>query len=273
MPYIKNKKDDVSIYYEVLGEGEPIALINGVFMNTKSWFYQYTVLSRKYRVILHDLRGQWNSDKPKHEQYYSIEIHADDLKELLDFLNLKKAHIVGTSYGGEIALQFAIKYPEYVRSLVVITAVSEIHLDLKLTALRWLEGALTRNAYRFVLSWINDVYSDDYLNRMGWNFVERLINLYSAGEFDFEAAALLLKSFLKLEENPLTPHLKKINAPTLVVAAEKDRVKPVKYSEIISENIDGSVMVVLRNAGHAAIIESPDAVNMLILGFIRKLED
>ncbi|HDJ83867.1 MAG TPA: alpha/beta hydrolase, partial [Desulfurococcaceae archaeon] len=154
MPY--TKVNNVNIYYEVHGEGEPVVLLNGIFMNTKSWFYQYTVLSRKYKVILHDLRGQWNSEKPKNEDAYSIEIHADDLKELLDKLRITNIHLVGTSYGGEIALQFAIKYPEYVKDLIVITAASEIHLDLKLSALRWMEGAKTKDPYKFILSWIND---------------------------------------------------------------------------------------------------------------------
>jgi len=267
MPY--TKVNNVNIYYEVHGEGEPVVLLNGIFMNTKSWFYQYTVLSRKYKVILHDLRGQWNSEKPKNEDAYSIEIHADDLKELLDKLRITNIHLVGTSYGGEIALQFAIKYPEYVKDLIVITAASEIHLDLKLSALRWMEGAKTKDPYKFILSWINDVYSEEFLNKVGWQFIEKLKATYSSG-FDFDAAVLLLKSFLRLEEKPLTPLLKKINVPTLIIAAEKDRIKPPKYSRIIAENISNSELVIVNNAGHAVVLEKPGVVNSLIIGFFEK---
>ncbi len=267
MPYAK--VNGVDIYYEVIGEGEPVVLLNGIFMNTKSWFYQYTVLSRKYKVVLHDLRGQWKSGKPRDRDSYSIEIHADDLRRLLDYLGIAQVHLVGTSYGGEIALKFTVKYPDYVRDLVIITAASEIHLDLKLVALRWLEAAKTKDPYKFVLSWINDVYSDGFLNKMGWSFVEKLVNTYSAG-FDYDAAVFLLESFLELEKNPLTPILSEINVPTLVVAAEKDRVKPVKYSRIIVEKIRDSRLVVIDNAGHAVVLEKPELVNTLIIGFIEK---
>lgn len=267
MPYVKI--NGVDIYYEVVGEGEPVVFVNGIFMNTNSWLYQCTVLSKKYKVVLHDLRGQWKSGKPKDRDAYSIEIHVEDLKGLLDHLGVKPVHLVGTSYGGEIAIRFTAKYPDYVKDLIIITAASEIHLDLKLTALRWLEGAKTKDPYRFVLSWINDVYSDNFLNKMGWGFIERLVNVYSSS-FDFEAAVFLLESFLELEKNPLTPILREIDVPTLVIAAEKDRVKPVKYSKIIAEGIRNSKLIVIDNAGHAVVIEKPEIVNMLIMGFIEK---
>ena len=213
------------------------------------------------------MRGQGNSSKPKDEDKYSIEIHADDFKALLDHLGIGKVNLVGTSYGGEVALQFAIKYPERINKLVIITAASEIHLDLELSALRWLEGARTQDPYKFVLSWITDVYSPRFLNAMGRGFIERLIKMYSEN-FDFDAAELLLKSFLKIKDNPLTPHLKKIKCPALVVAAEEDRIKPRKYSKIIAENILDSELILISNAGHAVVIEKPKTINILIKGFI-----
>ncbi len=267
MPYAR--VNGVDIYYEVMGEGEPIVLLNGIFMNTKSWFNQYVILSRKYRVILHDFRGQWKSGKPRDRNSYSIETHAEDLRELLDYLNIEKVHLVGTSYGGEVALKFAVKYPDYVKDLIVIAAASEIHTDLKLGALRMIEAAKTKDPYKFVLSWITDVYSDNFLDRMGWRFVERLVNIYSVG-FDYDAIVFLLESFLELEKNPLTPVLNKITAPTLVIAAEKDRVKPVKYSRIIADKIRDSELVIVNNAGHAVVIENPKLVNTLIIGFIER---
>jgi len=267
MPYVRI--NGVDIYYEDHGSGEPVVLLNGIFMNTKSWYLQLkSLVSGGYRVILHDMRGQWSSGKPDCVECYSLEIHADDLKHLLDKLGVRKAHVIGTSYGGEVGMCFAIKYPEYVNDLTLITSVSEIHEELKITALRWLEGALSNDPRRFVLSWINDVYSDSFIEKSGPQLLERLVSIYSSG-FDFKSAAYLLKSFLKMAEEPLTPKLRSINKPTLIIAAEKDRVKPPKYSEIIAKNVTNSTYVVINDAGHAVVIEKPTLINYLIIGFIR----
>lgn len=266
MPYARI--NDVDIYYEGHGSGEPVVLLNGIFMNTKSWYLQLKPLvMRGYRVILHDMRGQWGSGKPDCADCYSLEIHADDLKQLLDQLNVKKAHIVGTSYGGEVGMYFAIKYPEYVNDLTIIASVSEVHEELRITALRWLEGAQSNDPRRFVLSWLNDVYSDSFIEKSGPQLFERLVSVYSSG-FDFRSAAYLLKAFLKLAEEPLTPKLRSITQPTLVIAAEKDRVKPAKYSEIISRNIANSDYVMITDAGHAVVVEKPTIINYLLIGFL-----
>lgn len=266
MPY--RRINDVEIYYEDHGSGEPVVLLNGIFMNTKSWYLQLKPLvSRGYRVVLHDMRGQWSSGKPDCASCYSLEIHADDLKQLLDELNIKKAHVIGTSYGGEVGTYFAIKYPEYVNDLTLIASVSEVHEELRITALRWLEGALSNDPRKFVLSWISDVYSDSFIVKSGPQLLERLVGLYSSG-FDFRSAAYLLKAFLKLIEEPLTPKLRNINQPTLVIAAEKDRVKPPKYSEIIAKNIINSTYMVISDAGHAVVIEKPTIINYLLTGFL-----
>jgi pimeloyl-ACP methyl ester carboxylesterase len=131
-----------------------------------------------------------------------------------------------------------------------------------------LEGALSKDPRRFVLSWINDVYSDSFIEKSGPQLLERLVSIYSNG-FDFKSAAYLLKSFLKMAEEPLTPKLRGIDKPTLIIAAEKDRVKPPKYSEIIAKNITNSTYVVINDAGHAVVIEKPTIINYLIMGFIR----
>lgn len=259
----------VRIYYEVYGSGEPVILLNGVFMSTASWILQRNHLTRLgYRVILHDMRGQWNSGKPDDEDRYSLEIHAEDLRNLMDHLGVKKAHLIGTSYGGEVAMLFAAKYREYVNDLTVIASVSEIHEDLRLTAMRWLEGALSRDVRRFVLSWITDVYSERFITRHGRDLLERLVATFSKG-FSLTSAAHLIKSFLKMLDSPLTPLLRDIRVPTLVVSAEEDRVKPPKYSKIIASEIPNSSYVEVKEAGHAVILEKPDVVNYLITGFIR----
>ena len=92
------------------------------------------------RILCHDLRGQTLSDKPSGD--YSFEQHAADLAALLDGLGISKAHIVGTSYGSEVAMAFAIAYPERCESLSVIDGVSELDPLLRAAAESWMAAAL-----------------------------------------------------------------------------------------------------------------------------------
>ncbi|RLG52034.1 MAG: alpha/beta hydrolase [Thermoproteota archaeon] len=237
-----------------------------MFMSTESWSFQSTVLSRRYRVILHDCRGQWRSSKPPGE--YTFSSHVEDLRALLEHLEAERAHIIGTSYGGEIAMFFALKYPEMVRSLSIIASVSEIRRPLSLLTDRWIAAAETRDPVKFILGWINDVYSDRFLEEHWSMLWRRLTSVYRS--FDFDAAVRLLRCFKTLEREPLTPKLGGIRAPTMVVAAELDRVKPPLYSRIISEGIPGSELHIVHGSGHAVIIERHEAVNTLLLGFLEK---
>ena len=107
---------DIELYWELDGEGEEVvAFVNGVAMTVESWRPQREFFARRYRCLFHDTRGQLRSAKPA--QDYSLRMHADDLKGLLDHLDLDRVHLVGTSYGSEIAMIFALAYPEAVRSL------------------------------------------------------------------------------------------------------------------------------------------------------------
>ena len=82
MPF--SEVNGINIYYEIHGEGEPVIFGNGVFSNTTGWIHQVPRFSKEYQVILYDMRGQGQSDKP--DGPYSFELHAEDQKVFLDTL-------------------------------------------------------------------------------------------------------------------------------------------------------------------------------------------
>lgn len=262
--------DGSKLYYETVGfekkENETIAFLNGIFMSTSSWRFITPFFVDEYCVLLHDFMGQWNSDGLR--EPYSLTRHADDLKILLDFLNLKKVHIVGTSYGGEVGLIFSLKYPDRVRSLTVVSSVSEIRPNLKYMALRWLNAAKTRNPEVFVNEWFADVYSEKFISTHP-DLWENLVELYRG--FDYDSAMRLLEAFMSLETSPITPKLGKITIPVLIIAAENDIVKPVEYSIVMSERIPKNLFFMIPSAGHGVVVEKPKEVSTLILGFLRIL--
>jgi pimeloyl-ACP methyl ester carboxylesterase len=106
-----------SLYYEIQGDGEPVVLIPGFAAGRETWVLQTPSLSREFRVITFDPRGVSESEKPEGPQ--SISLLADDLAHLLQALGISKAHIVGASFGGFVAQEFALRYPFMTRKLVL----------------------------------------------------------------------------------------------------------------------------------------------------------
>ena len=105
------------LFYEIEGEGEPVVLIPGFAAGRWIWFKQTADLSRKFRVIIFDPRGVSASDKPEGSQ--TIGLLADDIAHLLKTIGIESAHVVGASFGGFVAQEFALNYPAMTRKLVL----------------------------------------------------------------------------------------------------------------------------------------------------------
>ena len=102
--------NDIKICYEINGEGAPVILLHGFAMYKEFWLPQIGELSKYFKLITIDFRGCGKSTHPI-EPYKIIDV-LEDLKGLLDYLNVEKAHMIGHSYGGMIAQNFALKFPE-----------------------------------------------------------------------------------------------------------------------------------------------------------------
>src|ERR1041385_4096761 len=107
----------IGLYYESEGEGAPVVLIPGFAAGRWIWFKQTPDLSRNFRVIIFDPRGVSASDKPEGPQ--TISLLADDVAHLLETIGIQSAHVVGASFGGFVAQEFALKYPAMTRKLVL----------------------------------------------------------------------------------------------------------------------------------------------------------
>lgn len=113
--------NDVSIHYQQAGHGPDLVMIHGLFGNLAFWYLSVLpALVRDFRVTLYDLRGHGYSDMPR--SGYTSSHMAADLKELLDHLGVKQAHLVGHSFGGAVALHFAVLHPIHVLSLTLADA-------------------------------------------------------------------------------------------------------------------------------------------------------
>ncbi|MFA5853083.1 MAG: alpha/beta hydrolase [Spirochaetales bacterium] len=257
----------VRLRYEKFGESGPqIVLLNGIAMTIGHWKPLIEALGGKYRVLCHDLRGQTLSDKPSGD--YSFDQHATDLAALMDGLGISKAHIVGTSYGSEVAMAFAIAYPERCESLCVIDGVSELDPLLRAAAESWMAAALCdpRVYYRTLMPW---TYSAEYIGKNREALAAREDSVAKLPREWFEAFARLCESFLRID---LTAKLSRITCRALVLVGQRDILKHEGFASIIATNIEDARMKVLPRAGHAAVIEQPDTVAREIDAFISGVE-
>lgn len=256
----------VALYYELHGSGDELLVLNnGVIASTRTWGYQLPALTPHYRVLLYDLRGQGQSQKwAAGDPDYRWESHADDLAALLDALGVEQAHIGGISYGGELALVFALRYPERCLSLIVADAVSHVEPHLRAIIESWIMAAESGDHEMF------------YRSTWFWNFSED----FFAAQYDLllsrvEAAkALDLPSVIQLCRNfnslNITAQLGAIGCPTCVMVGEKDILKPPHYAQTIARAIPNAELHVLPGAGHASFWECSAAFNSIVLGFLSK---
>jgi pimeloyl-ACP methyl ester carboxylesterase len=130
MPTVK--VNDITMYYEIHGEGEPVVLIAG--LNSDHSLHRGIIprLAESYQVVVFDNRGVGQTDKP--DIPYSIEMMADDTAGLLDALGIEQAHILGTSMGGRIAAALTLKHPRQVKSLILVSTIVK---SLQGTPMTW----------------------------------------------------------------------------------------------------------------------------------------
>lgn len=253
-------------YYELDGpaDGDALVLSNGILMSTASWGYQLPALTRRYRVLRYDCRGQWQSEHPAGP--YSMELHADDLAALLDALGIARAHVAGISYGAEISLWFAWKYPARTRSVIFASGVSEIGATLAGVAGVWLAAAQRHDPELLFAA----TYPFNFSAR--WIAANQPALAAARARYaalDFDAFAELCRAFLQLH---ITPELHRITVPTLLMVGEEDNLKPRSYADIIAREMPHAAYAVVPRAGHALCWEQPLVFNSLILGFLEQQE-
>ncbi len=263
MPHIQI--NDINLYYELHGSPNAPALVlnNGILMNAAtSWVFQTKTLAAHYRVLQYDCRGQGQSDHP--ESPYSMELHAADLAALLDALDIHTAHIAGISYGGEVAQAFVLKYPEKVRSLILMDTVSEVGVELRLVIESWVDALKAKDALGFFNATVPWNFSPEWI-------AENMPILEDAKEryklLDFPAVIRLCEAFFDVD---FTARLSEITSPTCIMVGALDLIKGLPYARILKKGIPHAEVHVLMGAGHASCWERPEEFNSVVLGFLAK---
>ena len=254
---------DKSIYYEEYGQGSPILVLNGIMMSCSSWGEFIEPFSAQNRLILLDMLDQGKSDKMEGD--FSQEIQAEVVLALLDHLRLEKVNLLGISYGGEVALRFAVAYGERVERLVLFNTTACTGAWLKNIGDAWNLAAADAEAY--YLSTIPIIYSPRfYRENIDWMEDRRKLLRLVFGNSDFIHSMIRLTN--SSADYDVRDQLHRIQAPTLVVSCREDYLTPVAEQELIASRIPKSQYVILPNCGHASMYEMPVLFTALSLGFI-----
>ena len=262
----KVRVNNIQLYYEVHGQGEPLVLIMGLGANTRGWDMQVPAFSREFQVVAFDNRGSGRSDKPATS--YSMRLFAEDTAGLMDALGIASAHVYGVSMGGFIAQELALSYPQRVRTLVLgatscggrqAAAASPEQLTL-MASLNTLgpEEAAERG--------LPLLYSDEFIAQKRQELIQRSLahaDLRSPPEaFGRQVqAAVRHKAYDRLPQ---------IRCPTLIISGSEDKIVPAENSRILADRIPGAELVVLPKAGHGYPVECAEESNAIVLAFLRR---
>ncbi len=254
------------VFFEDEGSGKPIILLNGIMMSTRSWAPFVDSFKVNNRLIRVDFFDQGQTDKLIGETY-THQIQVDLLKSLFDHLKLEQASIVGISYGGEIAIQFAIQHPKLVDRLVLFNTAAYTNPWLKDIGRAWMAAGKTRNGEAYYNTAIPVIYSPGFYEKnQEWmqNRKKILVPVFSNALFLDQMERLTLSS----ESYDVKEKLHEIKAETLIISAEDDYLTPVENQAYVAKRIPNSHWIKIPNAGHASMYEKPLLFTTLCLGFI-----
>lgn len=262
MPYLELR--DTNIYYERSGYGKTLVLLNGIMMSTASWAYHVEKLAKSFDVITFDFRDQGNSSKMKDD--YDLSIHSKDLSNLLDHLKIKKANILGVSYGAHVAEIFALEDPDRIEKLILSNAVDKTDTYLRELGRAWEVAARTYDVDLFFRLSLPTIYSRTFYNSH-FDWIESRMKAFSKAITHewFDAFIRLSKSGSDFN---ISKDLSKILVPTLLIAAEEDMVTPKTTMERMHKKIKNSLIVSIPQAGHAAFLEKAELFCEIIKGFL-----
>ena len=259
---------DQLVHVEQAGHGEPVVLLHGFGGSSFAWRLLTPALARRYRVIAPDLNGFGWTQRPKEVAAYTYAGQAEMVLGALRALGVERFHVIGHSYGGGLALWLAGRYPQRVRSVVLVSSVLPDYSQQQRQAwarfrtLNWLLVhffVLSRAGVRRTLELcihdrakITSELVDAYRERL---LVEGVEDAYYG---------LMAPVDLPVPEVALQD----VQAPTLVVWGREDKLIPLPRAEAYVPQLPDARLVVLDGCGHMALEECPERLLAAVLPFL-----
>lgn len=247
------------LYYHARGAGEAVVFLHGFSLDHRLWTDQVAALQAGWHCVVYDLRGFGQSSPPAGPFR-----HVDDLAALLDHLGLRRAHIVGLSLGGGVAVDFCLAYAERVHTLTLV--------DATLAGFTWTKdwSPPGRAARAHGVAAAREVWLADEL------FAPALRQPLAAARLrqmvqDYSGWHWLNRSpETALAGAPANERLAEIQAPALVITGEQDVPDFQRAADHLAAGLAGARRETVAGAGHLPNLEAPERFNHLLADFLRR---
>src|SRR5688500_18578046 len=259
---------DVRCYYELLGTGDPLVLIPGLGATCTLWDSVTSDLSKSFSLVLFDNRGLGRSIPRRAPQ--TLADLTVDIVELMDHLQLERAHVMGLSLGGIVAQQVALDHPSRVDRLVLVSCTNRF--GPYLTEMAKLLGQALRHfppeVFRRTIELLGS--APEYLDAHVEEIDQKIAMACDAG-IARSAVARQLRCLgnRDVAEGPDY----RITTPTLVIAGEQDMLIPACYARRMAREIPGSEFLLVRGCGHNPLYEKTELVVPRITEFLTRPRD
>jgi pimeloyl-ACP methyl ester carboxylesterase len=264
----KIKPENFEIYYESSGAGEPILLIPGFASGAWNWFRQVKDLSKDFRVITFDPRGIGKSKADKMDLHnLSMQTFVEDVQAILDVLKIEKAHVLGASFGGFVAQEFVLKFPERVNKLILActTAGGANHVKPDIEILHSFAPDSSLPIGEKIRRFIRPAFTEEFNSEHAAE-VEKVCQLREQNEVaEAVYMAQLSSAFLLDTESRLGA----IKNETLVISGNKDNVVPMQNSINLAAKIPNANLEIIENGSHLFFIENAPEFNQAVKYFLK----
>ena len=271
MPFIQT--NNIQSFYEVHGEGTPIVLIHGALVDLRMWQPQAEPFSRKYKVIVYDIRGHGQTGGSE-KRRYSVQLLTEDLRALLEELRIDEPIICGLSLGGIVAQAYAASYPADIAALILcdtaVSATLTLSDKLQTYLIGWslapsvkIMGARRFTDYSFGLAKL--MRGETWF---GQNVEARRYVQEAMYAFDTVEMAKIYDLLVRFR----SPKLEKIKVPTLIMNGEHESQSVFRHAEYLQEHISNTQVATISGAGHLSNVENPEVFNERVQHFLESVE-
>lgn len=247
----------IAQFYRRSGNGPPLVLIHALGLDHRLWESQVAQLSSGFEVIAYDVRGHGASDGPAGP--YTMHDFVEDLAGLLDAIGVETAHLAGISMGGMIAQEFALAWPNRVRSLVLADTTSEYSPDARRQLAERARIAEERGMAPLVEPTMERWFTPEFHHLQPAD-VNRIRSIFASTDPLGYAA-----SCRAIADADLSERLVAVTAPTLVLVGSEDHSTTPEMALQIHEHIPGSSYEVVNGVAHLSNVAAPERFNQAII--------
>lgn len=251
------KKQTNHISYSDVGRGEPLVLIHAYPLDKRLWKPQQDSLAQHFRVITLDLWGFGQSTAGQ-GQVISMDNYANEIKQLLDLLHIKKAIIGGESMGGYVSLAFLKHYPERVKGLILSDTNSiSLNQQQKESYYQTANDILAKGSNNFIQGFLPKAVSKN-ASQQTRNYLFKIMNE--------QAPAAMAAAFKGIADRSNTSTvLNESSIPVLIITGQEDQVLPPQQSSDMHHLARNSRLIVISGAGHLSNLEKPTEWNRAVI--------